>query len=346
MNSIIMLLKGYVKVCITKGTPERFINICRASGIKIWNISFDENGCIFYTNIKQFKALGDVRRKTGNTYYTDTTLIRYLENNNVSPGMHIADIDCSAIESRIRQDFDDITWVSAEIKGTRLVLHIKENETQIKTIDNDTSARSLIADTDGIIVSIITRTGTPQIKAGDEIKAGDILVSSEVPIIGDNKEVVSANYVRGDADIIIEHNIEYEDLLDEKYVFKNYTGKEKRTYLISIFGIDMKMNLFFNMYDKYVQINNQNSVYLTENFCTPVKTGMTRYIEYEEMESVYSQEQAERILNDNLNIYLKKLEKKGIQIIDSSVKIELTDGVYRCLCSLKTQYKNTGYIDE
>ena len=42
----------------------------------------------------------------------------------------------------------------------------------------------------------------------------------------------------------------------------------------------------------------------------------------------YTIEEANAILYENYNNYLKKLQEKGIQIIDSSVKIEEVDGSY------------------
>ena len=35
---------------------------------------------------------------------------------------------------------------------------------------------SIVADEDGLVVEMVTRTGVPQVKPGDEVKKGDILV--------------------------------------------------------------------------------------------------------------------------------------------------------------------------
>ena len=47
--------------------------------------------------------------------------------------------------------------------------NIKE-ENGGRTDDNDTSESDICAAEDGYIVSIITRSGTPIVKAGDEVK--------------------------------------------------------------------------------------------------------------------------------------------------------------------------------
>ena len=45
-------------------------------------------------------------------------------------------------------------------------------------------------------------------------------------------------------------------------------------------------------------------------------------------EGQYSDEQARKILNDNYAVYLKKMKEKGIQLIASSAKIEVTNDKY------------------
>ena len=65
---------------------------------------------------------------TGNQSYTDDTLLRYLETCDVKNGMPVGKVDCARIVKDIRKEYDDIIWVSASIRGTRLIIQVKENE--------------------------------------------------------------------------------------------------------------------------------------------------------------------------------------------------------------------------
>ena len=65
---------------------------------------------------------------TGNYRYTHSSLCKYLAGQGVYSGMQIRSVDCDSIETALRNDYPDITWVSAEISGTRLIVHIKEND--------------------------------------------------------------------------------------------------------------------------------------------------------------------------------------------------------------------------
>ena len=64
---------------------------------------------------------------TGNYSYTEKFLLDFLNDNGVKCGNKIDELDCDEIEFLLRKNFNDIVWVSAEIKGTKLIVHIKEN---------------------------------------------------------------------------------------------------------------------------------------------------------------------------------------------------------------------------
>ena len=128
---------------------------------------------------------------TGNYRYTHSSLCKYLAGQGVYSGMQIRSVDCDSIETALRNDYPDITWVSAEISGTRLIVHIKENDGIKEDIQTDSTPRDIVATCSGVVTSMITRAGTPKVKPGDEVEKGQILVSGIVDVYNDAKEVVN-----------------------------------------------------------------------------------------------------------------------------------------------------------
>ena len=60
-------------------------------------------------------------------------ILDYLESEQVVHGMRKSQVDCKEIQSMIRIEFPDIIWVSAEVKGTRLIIRVRENmETEVQ----------------------------------------------------------------------------------------------------------------------------------------------------------------------------------------------------------------------
>ena len=98
------------------------------------------------------------------------------------------------------KNFPEITWVSARIEGTRLILNIQEGIIPQKTNSN-TSPCNLLADKDGVITDMIVRRGIPVKKPGSVAKKGELLVSGELHIMNDSQEVLRKEYVHADADI-------------------------------------------------------------------------------------------------------------------------------------------------
>jgi len=263
----------------------------------------------------------------GNLMYTDNMLITYLNKNNIEPGILVKDLNCNGLESEIRSEFPDITWVSAEISGTRLIIHVKENDGDvIKKNNNEIS--DIVASRNGVVTKIITRSGIPKVKVGDAVTQGMVLVSGTVVIYNDAKEPIKNNYVCSDADIYINTQYDYSDELLLKHEYKIYTGRTitKKTY--NILGKQIELGISFKRFDECDVFTEDSVVHLTDNFCLPVRTGEKVYQEYYMADGLYSDEEARKILNDNYTIFVKKLKEKGIQIIDSSAKIEVINDKY------------------
>ena len=45
---------GYVKVRMTGGSPERFLNLCRGNGISLWNLTFEKEQYQFFLLLSDF----------------------------------------------------------------------------------------------------------------------------------------------------------------------------------------------------------------------------------------------------------------------------------------------------
>ena len=52
----------------------------------------------------------------GNMRYTDSYLLQFVKNEGYKPGMKISSVACDRLEKQLRNEFDDITWVSARLE--------------------------------------------------------------------------------------------------------------------------------------------------------------------------------------------------------------------------------------
>jgi len=301
-----------------------FLLMGKLLSLFIWNISFD-----------------------GNYSYTNVELMRFLNSNKINNGLLKSDIDCDKIEYLLRTNYSDITWVSAEIKGTKLIIHIKENfdgyiaKTETKPYD-------IVSGTHGVITKIITRSGVPQVKAGDEIMEGQLLVSGILDTYGDNETFISRKFVQADADIYADVVLEYKDEFELVHQNKKYTGEKNNIYTINILGKKIYLSLLQKNFKLSDVVTTDKQLSITDDYYLPLSAGKITVREYVTDEAVYSEEEALGIAGNNLEIFIKNLQEKGIQIIEKNVTIECDEKFCRASGTIKVnrQIGDVQYIDE
>lgn len=267
----------------------------------------------------------------GNKSRTDEVILEFLDSQNISHGMRRASVNCDRIVKDIRKEYDDIIWVSAYVKGTKLFIRIKENSdrnTEKMDAENtevlETSASvpvDIVADKDGVILQIITRSGVPQVHEGDKVKKGDVLVSGTVGIMNDAGEAEAYRYCRADADIVAQTELEYEDTVPLQYEVKEFTGKKSRKIWLETKNTVYTLGRQKNPFQHSTSETSAISPRLGEHFWMPFSFGYEIIREYRPAEKKYTQKEYQAILNNNFTKFCKELEKKGVQILENNVKI-------------------------
>ena len=263
---------------------------------------------------------------SGNYQITEDVFMTFLSENNIDIGTKKSDLDLKELEKAIRQTFTEITWTSAKINGTKLEIAVKENDALVITpaSNEEEGGKDLIAEYDGIITSMIVRSGVPMVSIGDTVESGTVLVEGRVPIYNEDTTVREYQYVASDADIYMEHVLDYEDILAYDYIQKEYTGREKTRYFLRAFDNELKMSAEapYLVYDCIIK---ENKPALFDKLSIPVFWGSYTYREYQNVEYVYTLSEAKLIMEEKIKKYMEGLSEKGVQIIEKDVKIENGD---------------------
>lgn len=258
---------------------------------------------------------------TGNQEIKTEELTAFLEEQNIEIGCKKSVVQVEELEKAIRNEFPIVTWTSVQIEGTRLWIQIKEND-KILTVDKEIDTPSdLVASKDGIVSSIITRNGVPMVKAGDEVKEGDILVSGRVPIYNDAGEIIHYQLYAADADIYLECTYEFQASMPISYIRHDPTGKEYKSIYLKLFD---KEFIFPDYRDKEncdVE-EDRKQVQALEQWFLPFYYGIDRYSEYNPVKTKYSKEEVSEELGQEIHTFITSLEEKGVQFIEKDVKIE------------------------
>ncbi len=372
MIALLKYLKGYVRIRLKGGSPERFLNLCSNNNILIWQIIRVDNEYEMYLSLKAFKELKSIIRKTnvkikviekkgfpfflykyrkrkmffagivlcaifvyilslfvwqieinGNHARTTDVLLSFLEENQVNHGMRKSKINCEEIETLLRTHYNDIIWTSAKLRGTRLIIDVQENtDTSIENIGK-LEASDLYSDKPSIITKIVTRNGTPYVKAGDVVKTGDLLVGGALAITNDSGEIISYQYVAADADIYGKTIYKYKDNFKLKYIKHEKTGETTTGLYLKIHEKSVFLGKNKIKYKNYHIISDIHQLKFGENFYLPFSFGTVQVFEEKVSDSVYSKKQAEAKAKQRLSKFIKTLEEKGVQIQENNVTIDI-----------------------
>lgn len=296
----------YVKVInfpvikITVAVLAIFILLMTVNSLFIWKISVD-----------------------GNYSYTDNQIINFVHSKNIREGITKEKVVCDSLEKEIRKNFEDISWVCVEIKGTNLIVHVKENYITEISVQED-EPYNIVANKEGKIMSILVRKGKALVKAGDTVREGDTLISGIVDVFDESGQKLFHNLCNADGDIVARTVYKYEDSLKIKHAVKKITDR-KNYYLPSFFGY------------QWIRADKKNNkdVVLSErtlkffgNYYLPISMQEYTVKKYEIVTAEYTKEQAESILNQKLLDNLAIMEQKGYKIVKKNVRIEKVTDSY------------------
>ena len=252
---------------------------------------------------------------TGGFVHTEEELLSYLKETGVECGMRCDEIDCTGIERRLRIDYPDIGWVSAELRGTKLFLRVAE--TDLPMVQEESTVPVHIAATaDGIVEKLVCRKGTPLVKEGDVVKKGDILVSGVISVIGDNDVEVSRYAVPADADITLKTVKKYEHRFSRKAEERSYTGKTKTGYTFSYGNKKIFSHMPSHSYTNYAIITEDAVLSLHKHFPLPFRIRKTCISEYIPSVRDYTEAEAKQLAEAALERYLLYLTDKQTTVLN------------------------------
>ena len=277
-----------------------FFLLLYISTFYVWDISFD-----------------------GNRRFTDETLLHFMDAIPVQCGMRKSKISCSDLESRIRNAFPEISWVSAELTGTRLTVHVRENDAILKTETRAEMPCDLIAGSDGTVTKIIVRSGISRVETGDRVKAGDVLVSGEIPIYDDSETLVKTNKVHADAEVYAKTTRTVTWKISGTEEIRAGTGKRRPGVFFKICGKEFCFLMpSLKKESKWELFMEESQLRLSKNFYLPVYGGILTAREYIPYEKIITEPETSVTADRYLNEYMQNLTEKGIQILGSDVKIK------------------------
>lgn len=262
---------------------------------------------------------------TGNSFYTDETLIQYLNEIHSGPGAPKASVVASEVEEELRLKYPRITWVSARIVGTKLKIEMEEGIRPPETVREEKTA--ITSDYDGTIITLMLRSGTALVRQGDEVSRGDVLVEGKNDILNDDGTVRETKTVAADADIVIRTQMTVDRIYSRKYEKKNYTGVKSVTYRWHPGGWQVTLPSIGKTPDDalYEETVTYKKFRLTPNFYLPFSSEKRVRTYYVTEAALYTEEEIKEIAQSDINRKLDALIQSGAVIRENHIEYELFD---------------------
>lgn len=262
----------------------------------------------------------------GNDKVNAQEIVEKLAENGYKIGGLKHKMNLRTAEKILMDHFPDVLWTGISFEGTKLIVEITEAIPEPELVDYSVPS-DIIANSDAIILDIVTRKGTPKVKKGDTVQKGDILVSGKIPLSEGWEEEAQVAYTRASADIIAKTHYTIQTQLPLKKVEKTYTGTIKKKYGLRL--INKTVNLYsphiaFKDYDHVI---NSKQLQLTTKFPLPFYITWEEYIEYIPKTKIISDEVAQDMLITMLHDLLTEKIHTRAEILKKETKFAKKDGI-------------------
>ncbi|SFI97160.1 similar to stage IV sporulation protein [Terrisporobacter glycolicus] len=237
----------------------------------------------------------------------------------VKPGVYKKSIDRKVVRENIMVKFNQIAYVSINVKGTNIFVNITKKDGSQNSKENSNYC-NIIATKDGIIEKVVPRSGEALVEEGDIVKKGDVLVN------GANTTALPEVWA----------TTFYEAKKSSNYIdIKNQrTDNKKKVYTISFY--DKKYKILRNIKYKDYEIENKTHELKVGDYTFPVKIVVSTFYEVKKVENKIDVEKVKEELSSSV---LKELDYKipvSARIVDSKDKYNVNKSMVEYVVTVTT----------
>lgn len=277
---------------------------------------------VFLMGATRFIWLIEVR---GNFTVPTGDILEFCRENNLTYGTPKSSLDTNILERDMKNRFDELTFVSVTVKGTRALISVSE-----KLPEGAPSPRIFPADVvssyDALVTSVTVRSGRPLVTKGMSVAKGDILISSEVEVKAE-QEVVGTKIVRAEGEVYGRVRESYTFKVPYRESVKIYSKNKSNEYEIEIFNKKFRINS--NKGDTNRQncdkIESKNQLRLYNDIYLPFIITKTEYlpynVSYRSLDPNEARQKAQRIVSARIiNTYPADSEIEGRELVFSETE--------------------------
>ena len=303
------------------GLPQRILGLKRRKGLIVGACLSVVIFCLAQSVIWRIDIVGNER-------LSKAEIIESINQNGMSVGDFIKNLDLNSIEQKIMINNDEIAWISINVVGTVARVEVKEViDTEIK--EKIEKPANLVSMFDAQIVLLEIYSGFTCVKEGDFVRAGELLTSGIY-----KSEKAPLRYTRACGSILGRVTQTFEIEIPLVQTKKAPTGEKITKKTLNFFG--KKINFFINYRNLPTSYDIINYIYILDPFSLgelPISLSVNEYYGYEMVEMEISEEEAIEQAYEELRKRMDE-ELPEAQILKKTLHGEIVDGKYVLKCTV------------
>jgi len=266
---------------------------------------------------------------TGNETISSEEILNIVKDEGLETGKLKRKIDFKKIVEKIRLNRSDISWVG------------------IKNVINKDDYCNIVANKDAMIVSANAQNGTLQVKEGDVVKQGSVLIAGWL-----EGKYTGVRYVHATGQVMAKVWYSKKEKVYYKQNERKQTGNVEKKYSINIKNFAINFYKKLSKFEIYDTINTEKKLRISSNFYLPFELIVKENHEVIEEEKNYSKDEAKQIGIDNISKELKSQINNEKDIVNEYINTNESEEyievevIYEVLENIGTEEKIALWKDE
>ena len=252
---------------------------------------------------------------TGNNRVTEVKIVDYLAQNGFSVGTQWSSVDKEQLEISILAHFEDVAWISINKLGSTASIEI--DETVNKPEMTEKNVTNVKASQDGVIVRMTVNSGWAEVREGDAVTAGDLLISG----VRESEIDKKTHYAHAKGSVLAQVASTVTLNVSRRQTDKSYTyDKEYKT--LYLFGLEIP---FYLKKDEGTADENVEKEYLVINsYRLPVGIITDKAKYYDSQTVLLSDSELEALAKAELE-KRKNSEIGELEILSEKVSVQMNE---------------------
>jgi len=259
---------------------------------------------------------------TGNYNVSKEELMKQLNEMGIFRGASKRSINPKYVADKLMLENRELAWTGVEIKGTRLIISVKEGIEPPPVIPTDQPC-NVVAKKDGIIISVRAKNGLAKVKEGDTVKKGQVLISGVVESIHPE---FGTKYVHALGEVLARTWYEVKREVPVKKINRIRTGLEWNRYAVYFLDFKIRLPSGNNPFELYETNILDKAPVIMNRFKLPFGLIIEKYYELKEEEQVLEPEEARELAHKMAMDKLSEIVPKEAEVVDRQMQVFTSEG--------------------